>query len=209
MRTDDRLAVKSGMLTGFGLEATGCDHPGKCREGDGMAIKTILLMAQTLDGKIAKHADHYPDWTGRADKQLFIRETRRAGAIIMGSRTFDTIGKPLPGRRNIIMTRNPERVSQWDNLVFTSLSPQSILEGLERDGFERVVLAGGARINTLFAEAGLIDEILVTITPLLFGRGIAMFEENIVADLSLVRVIQLDPERVCLHYRLLQSTGVT
>lgn len=173
-----------------------------------MPIKTILLMAQTLDGKIAKHADHFPDWTGRADKQLFVRETRRAGAIIMGSKTYDTIGKPLPGRRNIVMTRNPERVSHADNLVYTSLSPRAILEGLEKEGYERVVLAGGARINTLFAEAGLIDEVLVTVTPLVFGQGIAMFEEGIVADLSLLRVIQIDPERVCLHYRLLQSTGM-
>lgn len=175
-------------------------------EGNGMAIKTILLMAQTLDGKIAKHADHFPDWTGRADKQLFVRETRRAGVIIMGSKTFDTIGEPLPSRRNIVMTRNPDRVSQWDNLVYTNLAPPDILKGLEKEGYERVILAGGARINTLFAEAGLIDEILVTVTPLIFGQGIAMFEQGVVADLSLLRVTQIDPQRVCLHYRLLQST---
>ena len=173
-----------------------------------MPIKTILLMAQTLDGKIAKHADHFPDWTGRADKQLFVRETRRAGAVIMGSKTYDTIGKPLPGRRNIVMTRNPQRVSESKDLVYTSLSPRDILEDLEKEGYERVVLAGGARINTLFAEAGLIDEVLVTVTPLVFGQGIAMFEEGVVADLSLLRVIQIDPERVCLHYRLLQSSGM-
>jgi dihydrofolate reductase len=172
-----------------------------------MGIKTILLMAQTLDGKIAKHADHFPDWTGKADKQLFVRETRSAGAIIMGSKTYDTIGKPLPGRRNVVMTRDPRRVSQWDNLVFTSLAPRAILENLERDGYERVVLAGGARINTLYAEAGLIDEIVVTITPMIFGTGIAMFEENIHADLALTRVTQIDSERVCLHYRVLKIGG--
>jgi dihydrofolate reductase len=174
---------------------------------DGMAIKTILLMAQTLDGKIAKHADHFPDWTGKADKQLFVRETRRAGAIIMGSKTYDTIGQPLPGRRNVILTRDPRRVSQWDNLVYTSLAPGDILKNLEQDGYERVVLAGGARINTLFAEAGLIDEILVTITPMIFGKGIAMFEGDINADLALQRVTQIDAERVCLHYRVLTTNG--
>ena len=175
--------------------------------GDGMAIKTILLMAQTLDGKIAKHADHFPDWTGKADKQLFVRETRRAGAIIMGSKTYDTIGKPLPGRRNVVMTRNPERISQWENLIYTSLSPAAILEDLEKDGYQRVILAGGARINTLFAQSGLIDEVLVTITPMIFGAGIAMFEDGIGGDLTLLRVTQIDPERVCLHYRFLRPIG--
>jgi dihydrofolate reductase len=170
-----------------------------------MAMKTILLMAQTLDGKIARHADHFPDWTGRADKQLFVRETRRAGVVIMGSKTFDTIGRPLPGRRNVVMTRDARRVSQWENLVYTSLAPAKILSDLEQEGFERVILAGGARINTLFAQAGLIDEILVTITPMVFGHGIAMFEDGISADLALYRTIQLDAERVCLHYRVLQT----
>ena len=68
------------------------------------------------------------------------------------------------------MTRNAKRVSQWENLVYTSLAPHAILENLEKDGYQRVVLAGGARINTLFAEAGLIDEVLVTITPMIFGE---------------------------------------
>ena len=172
-----------------------------------MAIKTILLMAQTLDGKIAKHADHFPDWTGRADKRLFVRATRRAGAIIMGSKTYDTIGQPLPGRRNVVMTRDARRVSKWDNLVYTSLTPGEILKNLERDGYERVILAGGARINSLFAKAGLIDEILVTITPLIFGKGIAMFEEGFCADLALSGVTQIDAERVCLHYRVLRAGG--
>ena len=171
--------------------------------GEGMAIKTILLMAQTLDGKIAKFADHFPDWTGKADKQLFVRETRRAGAIIMGSKTYDTIGKPLPGRTNIVMTRNLNRVSQYDNLVFSQLSPQAILNQLEEDGFKQAILAGGALINTLFAKAGLIDEILVTITPMIFGTGIPMFEEGVGGELSLLRVTQIDAERVCLHYKYL------
>ena len=172
-----------------------------------MAVKTILVMAQTLDGKIAKHADHFPDWTGPADKRLFVRETRRAGAIIMGSKTFDTIGKPLPGRRNIVMSRDERRVSQWENLVYTSLPPKGILDQLEKEGFQRVVIAGGARINTLFARAGLIDEILVTITPMVFGSGIALFDEGVSAELSLIRVSQIDPERVCLHYRFLRLFG--
>jgi dihydrofolate reductase len=124
----------------------------------------------------------------------------------MGSKTFDTIGKPLPGRRNIVMTRDPGRVSQWDNLIYTSLAPQAILENLAQDGYQSVVLAGGARINSLFARADLIDEIIVTITPMLFGQGIAMFEDGFSADLSLLRVIQLDAERVCLHYRFRRVT---
>ncbi len=167
-----------------------------------MPIKTILLMAQTLDGKIAKDSDHFPDWTGKADKRLFVDITKAAGALIMGSRTFDTIGKPLPGRKNIVMTRDPQRISTWDNLVYTNLAPQALLAKLESEGFREVVLAGGTLINSIFMRAGLIDELIVTVTPMIFGSGIGLFEEGIEVDLVLKEFRPLDQARVCLHYRV-------
>ncbi len=165
-----------------------------------MAIKTILLMAQTLDGKIAKHSDHFPDWTGKADKRLFVEITKAAGALIMGSKTFDTIGKPLPGRKNIVMSRDPRRISRWDNLVYTDLPPQALLDELESEGYREVVIAGGTRINSIFMRAGLIDELIVTITPMIFGTGIALFEEGMEVKLDLKEFKALDEACVCLHY---------
>jgi dihydrofolate reductase len=167
-----------------------------------MSIKTVLLMAQTLDGKIAKHSDHFPDWTGKADKRLFVEITKAAGAIIMGSKTYDTIGRPLAGRKNIVMTRDPRRKSLWDNLVYTQLEPQALLTQLEADGYREVVIAGGTRINSIFMRAGLIDEMIVTITPMVFGTGIGLFEDGIEATLALKAFKQLDDARVCLHYRV-------
>ncbi len=79
-------------------------------------MDVILLMAMTLDGKISRDTQQLVDWTGKADKQYFVRVTRQAGVVIMGSKTFDTIGKPLPGRMNIVMSRNPHRKSQEENL---------------------------------------------------------------------------------------------
>ena len=165
-----------------------------------MPIKTILLMAQTLDGKIARHSDHFPDWTGKADKRLFVEITKAAGALIMGSKTFDTIGKPLPDRKNVVMTRDPRRVSSWDNLVFTDLAPPALLNALEAEGYQEVVIAGGTRINSIFMRAGLIDEMMVTVTPMIFGTGIALFEEGIEANLALKDFKRIDEARVCLHY---------
>ena len=168
-----------------------------------MPIRTILLMAQTLDGKIARHSDHFPDWTGKADKRLFVEITKAAGALIMGSKTYDTIGRPLPGRKNIVMTRDPRRISNWDNLIFTDLAPQALLNELEAQGYRQVVIAGGARINSIFMRAGLVDEIMVTITPMVFGTGISLFEDGIEANLALKELRQIDEARVCLHYQVL------
>lgn len=166
-------------------------------------MKVTLVMAMTLDGKIGKSADHFPDWTGKEDKQLFVDMTRRAGVIIMGSRTFFTIGKPLPGRKNIVLTRDTSRSSEDPNLVFTGRPPKEILTDLETDGYQEVILAGGALINSLFAKEKLIDEIVVTLSPLIFGRGLSLFTEEISMELELLDVDQLGRKLVCLRYRVL------
>ncbi len=62
-------------------------------------MEVILLMAMTLDGKIARTRSELVNWTGKKDKQYFVKVTRNAGVVIMGSKTFDTIGYPLPGRK--------------------------------------------------------------------------------------------------------------
>jgi dihydrofolate reductase len=162
-------------------------------------------MAQTVDGKIGKTADHFPDWTGSADKKLFAAMSRAAGVVIMGSRTFDTIGSPLPGRKNIVLTRNKARRSKWENLEFTDRSPERILTGLEQEGYTHAILAGGSLINTLFASVDLIDELVVTVSPLIFGRGLPLFADNISMALELDAVEQIDSNVACLRYRVLKG----
>ncbi|MDJ0915720.1 MAG: dihydrofolate reductase family protein, partial [Desulfobacterales bacterium] len=154
-------------------------------------MKVTLIMALTLDGKIGKSPDHFPDWTGKQDKKLFAELSKRAGVVMMGSKTFDTIGKPLPGRKNVILTRRQNRKSAWDNLVYTSQDPGNILKELENEGYSEAILAGGALINSLFAREHLIDEIIVTISPKIFGTGLSLFAEAINMELELLELQKL------------------
>lgn len=167
-------------------------------------MKLILLMAQTVDGKIARDSDHFPDWTTSADKRFFAARSREAGAIIMGSRTFDTLGKPLPERKNVVLTRKAGRVSRPPDLVFTDDPPARLLAKLAAEGYREAILAGGARINSLFAAENLIDEIIVTISPRLFGSGLSLFDTSLDLSLCLLAVRQLDADLVLLHYRVVR-----
>ncbi len=166
-------------------------------------MKVTLIMALTLDGKIGKSPDHFPDWTGKQDKKLFAELSKQAGVVMMGSKTFDTIGKPLPGRKNVILTRRQNRKSAWDNLVYTSQDPGNILKELENEGYSEAILAGGALINSLFAREHLIDEIIVTISPKIFGTGLSLFAEAINMELELLELTKLGSNQVCLTYRVI------
>lgn len=65
--------------------------------------------------------------------------------ILMGRKTYESIGKPLPGRRNIIITRNPE--FQAEGCEITHSLEQAL--SLVKDSAE-VMVIGGAQ---LFAQA--------------------------------------------------------
>ncbi len=91
-------------------------------------------------------------------------------------------------------------MSEWGNLTFTDKQPKEILDDLEKEGYSKVVLAGGALVNSLFADAGLIDEIIITITPKIFGFGISLFTPEISMELELGEMKRLGRNSVCLKY---------
>jgi dihydrofolate reductase len=65
-------------------------------------------------------------------------------SIIMGRNTFDSIGRPLPNRRNIVITRNPD----WQQAGVESAS--SLAAALQQAGDDQIFVIGGAQI---YAEA--------------------------------------------------------
>ncbi len=164
-----------------------------------------LMVAITVDGKIAKASGHYPDWTGKADKQLYVEITQKAGVMIMGSTTFDIIRRVLPGRKTIVMTRNANRRSDRDDLVFTQAPPEQIIADLASQGYEKAVVVGGAKINHLFAAKGLIDELILTISPYAFGSGLSIFSESVDLKLALKKFWQLDENTLCVRYRVIHE----
>ena len=165
-------------------------------------MKLILLMAVTADGMIARDSLQAVDWTGKADKQYFVQVTRQAGVMIMGSKTFDAIGKVLPGRKNIVMTRDKKRVSHDKDLIFTGDTPAQIVKDLETQGFTSATLIGGSTVNALFMKENLVHEIHLTMVPLLFGKGLPLFDKSLDTRLDLLDVRKINENHVLLKYRV-------
>lgn len=74
----------------------------------------------------------------------FFKRTTTGHPIIMGRKTFDSIGKPLPNRRNIVITRNPD----WRHEGVEAVG--SLEEAARLAGEGQAFVIGGAQI---FAEA--------------------------------------------------------
>ncbi len=166
--------------------------------------QVILIMAVTLDGKIAKHSHQPADWTSSADKRAFVKATKQAGVIIMGRQTYQTIGRPLPGRLNVVLTSQPkDKQSISGRLEFTDLSPVKLVKQLEKRGYHQIILAGGSTVNTRFLEQNLIDEIWLTIEPKIFGHGLSLFKDiDVNLDLELIDIKQLDKNVIQVRYKI-------
>jgi dihydrofolate reductase len=164
-------------------------------------MKLLLLMAITADGKIARHHSEFPGWTSSADKRMFKSISEAAGVVIMGSRTYETIGNPLPNRLNVVMTRRPNAYRSTSNLMFCADAPAVLIEWLTSKGYETAVLAGGATINSLFLKAARIDEMMLTVVPRIFGQGLSLFSEPADIKLSLIAAQEIDQDLRLLHYR--------
>ncbi len=170
-------------------------------------MRTILIAAITLDGKIAKQALHPVDWTSSADKRFFKVQTEKAGVVIVGSRTYRALAKPLKNRLTVVMTRNPHLCKEREVpnvLEFKNAAPRAILEELSSRGFECAVIGGGAEIYSLFLREQLVDELYLTITPKIFGRGVNLCNDAELdyLPLKLIDVQRLGDDEVLVKYKL-------
>ncbi len=165
-------------------------------------MKVSIIAAITIDGKIAKSINHFPEWTGNADKKMFARITKKAGIMIMGSKTYDLIGKALSKRLTIVMTRNKLRISKQKNLIFTDDSAEQILQKLKTLGYRNILVCGGAQINQLFINKKLIDELIITYSPFAFGKGIHLFPNNVDLKLKLKSATLIDNDSICVIYKI-------
>lgn len=167
-------------------------------------MEVFAIAAVSADGKVAEKEDQNSlDWTSKEDLQFFVKKTKEAGCLVMGRKTYDTIGKPLNGRLNVIMTRDTSGRENIDGeLLWTSAEPKEILEDLKARGFEKVAIAGGANIYDLFLSAGLVTDLYLTVEPVLFGKGTPLVRDVDRIDLELVESEKLGEHAMMLHYKV-------
>jgi dihydrofolate reductase len=168
-------------------------------------MKVFIIAALTADGYIGLDESHRAtSWTTKADKIFFVKRTKEAGTVVMGRKTFDTFGKPLKDRRLIILTSIPESITV-EGVEGSNESAADLVARLEREGVKELAVCGGASVYTQFLEAGLVDEIYLTIMPKIFGTGVPLFGTAQDADLELIQSERLeDGNSVLVHYRVIK-----
>ncbi|MDR0477971.1 MAG: dihydrofolate reductase [Desulfobulbaceae bacterium] len=115
----------------------------------------IILMAAMAANRVIGRGSGIP-WHNPEELRFF-KETTMGHAVIMGKNTFSSLGRALPGRRNIVISRDPALAAPACETA-SSLAEALALAAGEKD---HVFVIGGGRV---FAEAiGLADGIIVSV----------------------------------------------
>lgn len=150
-----------------------------------------LIAAISADGKIAQNAGQSSlDWTSKEDTRFFVEKTKEIGAVVMGRKTFETIGRPLKDRRMIVMSSTggseTEKFEGRDGVEWTRETPAELVARLSLKGLTGLAVCGGSMVYSQFLEAGLVDELFLTVEPVLFGAGVPLGDGFGRIDLKLV-----------------------
>ena len=97
-----------------------------------------MIVARSRNHVIGR--DNQMPWKISVDLQFFKRVTM-GHPVIMGRKTWESIGRPLPGRRNIVVSRNANYDAKGAELVG---SLEEALKNLNE--FERVFVIGGEQL---------------------------------------------------------------
>ena len=120
-----------------------------------MIIGIVAISKNFAIGKDGKLPWHYP-----ADLKFF-KQTTTGHTIVMGWNTWESIGKPLPNRLNVVLSRKGEIEDHPDVRVMRSKEEVLALAGsLDSDVF---IIGGSSTFHTF---AGEIDKWLVTEVPI-------------------------------------------
>jgi dihydrofolate reductase len=189
--------------------------------------KVVLDMSISLDGftagpdisfenRLGINGERLHAWMfgekSEADAEVDIFKT--SGAVITGRRTFDMGEEPWGndgafGMPCFVLTHRPQDILVKGPTTFTFVTEgieSALAQAKTAAGEKDVWIMGAANIAHQYLRAGLVDEIIVHIVPVLLGAGSRLFDEigSQPIELEQVRVIP-SPQVTHIYYRVLKA----
>lgn len=150
------------------------------------SIKTVLYIAMSLDGYIAK-PDGNLDWLTTVPNPSegdygYEDLISKVGTIVMGRRTYkEVIGFgvewPYPEQETYVVTFNHQLKIESPNTYVLTGDIANFIDRKKQSADKDIWLVGGGQLVTHFINADLIDNMIITIIPKTIGEGIPLFTD--------------------------------
>ena len=137
-------------------------------------------MAISANGIIATETGD-EEFLSHENWEKFCELAKEFGNFVVGRKTYEAVKKwddgynfdDLVGVEKVIISE--DKNFKLDKGYTLANSPQDALAKLSEKGFEKVLITGGANVNSTFAKANLLDEIILNVEPVVVGKGIPVF----------------------------------
>ena len=142
--------------------------------------KITYYVAASIDGYIAD-ADGGVDWLPQGDPQDYGYTEFYGGveALVMGRRTYDQVLEfgqwPYSGKTTYVFTSHAPAENPYGVRFVSDTEPEEFIRTTASEYSGTIWLVGGGNLAEQFRRAGLIDEYLVHVIPVILGRGIPLF----------------------------------
>ncbi len=166
--------------------------------------KIVAYIAASLDGYIARE-DGSVDWLPESAESGYDAFYKSMDTVIMGNTTYEqvkTFGEyPYKAKKSFVFTASKQ--IKDGNVEFVSDVDKFVKDGFPGAG-ENIWLVGGAQTIAYFLKQKVVDEIIVSIIPILLGMGIPLFKnmEN-ETKLELIKTEKY-AQLTVMHYRVLK-----
>ena len=149
-------------------------------------------MAISANGIIATETGG-EEFLSHENWEKFCELAKEFGNFVVGRKTYEAVKKwddgynfdDLVDIEKVIISK--DKNFKLDKGYILANSPQDALAKLSEKGFEKVLIAGGANVNSAFVKANLLDEIILNVEPVVVGKGIPVFApENFELKLKLI-----------------------
>lgn len=133
----------------------------------------IAFVAASVDGRISLSSKRPPRWTSKEDWKFFQKSLAHIDAVVVGRNTYESVAKRLQKRNTFVLSSRPKTLTRRGTVTFVNPAKVHLPKLLER--CKSVAVIGGGAVYRFMLESKLLDEIFVTVEPLIFGRGKEMF----------------------------------
>lgn len=164
----------------------------------------VAFVAASVDGRISLTEKTLPDWTSKEDWRFFQDSLSRVDAVVVGRNTYEVAATRLRKRNTYVLSSRPAILRRKGNI--TLVNPTRVDLSKLFQSYKIVAILGGGAVYRAMLEKNLLDEIYVTIEPLIFGRGKEMFVGGTrTTRLRLLSVRRLNQTgTLLLHYKVIR-----
>jgi dihydrofolate reductase len=143
--------------------------------------RTHVFVGSSLDGFIAGPNDEL-DWLTSSEGEVpdsFAPFFAQIGAVLMGRRTYDVVsgftGAWQYGDTPVLVATSRLLTAKQPSVRAVQGAVAALVEQAKQAAGARDVYIDGGRLIRAALDAGLVDEITVTVVPMILGSGIALF----------------------------------